>query len=541
MSTAVIENKKKSSEKKDYRFIKSSDGTLYLVEPNIDNIIEPEDEGFVGGGIKLDNRRIVETKSGKSMSIREVITRASGGSANNKKLSTVYRLDHNNREEMLDAGYNLWKYDSLGGTIVNLTTFFTYGKGITIQAEGIKKKILNKFWKKNDMTIVSKDQCSEGVAYGENYWKLKVHKEDISVGKGVDRFIWKGGQVEFIPIDPKLITGVDHNPSNIKDVYGYIMEYEITDDEGNKEKEEEIIPPIDKYNPNKHESAMIHIKFNAATNDVHGLSDLVRIREWLLNYTDFLRDSVIINKLYRSPCYDITIKDADDLEIRRAIRRYEGWEIGSNPVHNDKEEWKILEFKGANISQESSRRALLLMVAAGVGFAEYMLADGANANMATTQSQQLPVVKKFEDRQMTYKTYWNKVFEFVLEMATLFGKYGIRVEKDFDGDPIWNVDAEFPPILVGKEKDIAESNSKALEDRYISERTACARMNQDYDKERIWRFEESVNRIIDEVKIENFRQSEDFKKIKEEGGSSEGEFKIDKTLPPEEIEKEKKE
>ncbi|KKK94059.1 hypothetical protein LCGC14_2686650, partial [marine sediment metagenome] len=113
-----------------------------------------------------------------------------------------------------------------------------------------------------------------------------------------------------------------------------------------------------------------------------GSSDLLRVVEWIDNYKEYLRDSVIINKLYRSPMIDITIKDAGKSEVNRAIRRYSNFEIGSNPVHNDRESWKIMEFTGANVSQQEARRAILLMVAAGVGFPEFFFGDGSNSNLA---------------------------------------------------------------------------------------------------------------------------------------------------------------
>jgi hypothetical protein len=99
--------------------------------------------------------------------------------------------------------------------------------------------------------------------------------------------------------------------------------------------------------------------------------------------------------------------------VRRAIRRYQNWEIGANPVHNDKETWQILEFAGANVSQEAIRRALLLIVAAGAGLPEYMLADGSNSNLASSRSQQLPASKKFE----------------AIQEASRSRSYGLRVER----------------------------------------------------------------------------------------------------------------
>ena len=219
--------------------------------------------------------------------------------------------------------------------------------------------------------------------------------------------------------------------------------------------------------------------------DAFGHSDLIRIKEWLDNYQEYLRDGVIINKLYRSPCFDISIKDAGQDEIDAAAARYRNWQIGSNPVHNDNEVWQVLEFTGPNTSSESARRALLLIVAAGVGFAEYMLADGANANLASSKSQQLPVIKKFEDRQDIYAYHLQKIFQFALYIKASVGydsKLDLQYDQEGDFMPFEGT-IEFPTIAQEKDVEVAQTNEKAILGGYMSLRTACSRLGLNYDRE----------------------------------------------------------
>jgi len=271
----------------------------------------------------------------------------------------------------------------------------------------------------------------------------------------------------------------------VGDVHNFIFEWQDSEMADHMQ----TIPHISKYDVESDtagEGCIIQISINSGNMDAFGHSDLISIKEWLDNYQEYLRDGVIINKLYRSPAYDIGIEDGNEEEVNAAIARYQGWSIGSNPVHNSREQWKILEFTGPNSSNEEARRALLLIIAAGVGFAEFMLADGSNSNLASSKSQQLPVVKKFEDRQDLWAHYLAMMFQFALETkAKLVGtSSGLTLETDREGDPKeFPGTLEFPGISVDRDLEVAQTNKLGLEGKYMSIRTAAARLGLDFDRE----------------------------------------------------------
>lgn len=389
---------------------------------------------------------------------------------------TPFRLPEAGRQELLDEAYRLWKYDPLGGTIVRTTTFFTLGRGLTFQFEDKKAQFYaEKFYKKNSLEVKLRAASDEANAFGEVYIWLRPHFDEVRKNGKV---LWRVGDVQVTFIPPDNITYVETADDDLGDVHNFIMEWEDAD----RSDLSRTIPHISKYNifgSNRETGCIIQLKLNAGNMDPFGHSDLISVKEWLDNYQEYLRDGVIINKLYRSPCYDISIEDGSEDEINQAIARYKGWTIGSNPVHNSREEWKILEFTGPNSSNEQARRALLLIVAAGVGFAEFMLADGSNSNMASSKSQQLPVVKKFEDRQEIWSYVLGEVMQFVLQTkAALNPQSGLVVELDDEGDPLpFKGSVSFPPIAQDRDIEVAQTNKLALEAGYMSKRTAAARLN----------------------------------------------------------------
>lgn len=395
---------------------------------------------------------------------------------------TPFRLPAAGRQDLLDESYRLWKYDPLGGTIVRTTTFFTLGRGLTIQFEDRKAQFFaEKFYRKNNLEIKLRAASDEANALGEVYFWLRPHFDEVRKNGKV---LWRVGDVQLTFVPPDNITYVETADDDVGDVHNFIMEWE----DGERADHSTVIPHISKYSiegVNKTSGCMIQLKLNSGNMDPFGHSDLIPIKEWLDNYQEYLRDGVVINKLYRSPCYDISIEDGSEDEINAAIARYKGWSIGSNPVHNSRETWQILEFTGPNSSNEQARRALLLIVAAGVGFAEFMLADGSNGNMASSKSQQLPVAKKFEDRQELWSHILNEVVQFALHTkATLSPGSGLTVEMDDEGDPIpFKGSVTFPAIAQDRDIEIAQTNKLAIEDGYMSKRTAATRLNLDLQNE----------------------------------------------------------
>lgn len=392
-----------------------------------------------------------------------------------------FRIPPGNRQKTLDESYRLWKYDPLGGCIVRTTTFFTLGRGLIFQFDDDKiQAYVKKFYEKNKLNIRLRAASDEANALGEVYIWLRPKKYESFVGM---KKIWNVGDTQITFIPPDNITSVETADDDVGDVHNYIYEYQGAD----KNDHTVIIPDISKFDPDGDVSrgCIIQIKLNSGNMDPFGHSDLIPIKEWLDNYQEYLRDSVVINKLYRSPCYDVSIEDGTPEEIAQAVARYRNWTIGSNPVHNSKEVWTILEFTGPSSNNEEARRSLLLMIAAGVGFAEFMLADGSNSNLASAKAQGLPVIKKFEDRQELWSETLMCMFQFAIMMkAKLVPNFGIKIETDDEDDIVpFSGTVNFPSINQDKELEVAQTNQLALEGKYMSVRTACARLNLDFDRE----------------------------------------------------------
>lgn len=435
-----------------------------------------------GGGFRL--RVASETKDGITREVREMISLAAGGSAaagtvvNGEQLEAV-KAAPGDRSRILQRAYELYISDPIGGQIAETTRNFIFGAGTTVSFEDQEaQKWVERFRHRNMMSEREKCLGAMSVYQGDLYLWLRPVLQDMLAGR---RKVEIKGDTRLTLIDPQNIAAVEHDPTDMGNVYFFHYEYKNPD---TGQIVSLPIRPWDKYDPQADATngCIIQIKFNADPNDPFGYPDFVRIGEWLENYKEYLRDGVIINKLYRSPCYDITIVDGDADDVRAAIARYKNWKIGSNPVHNDKEAWQVLEFTGPNSSQSEARRAILLVIAAGVGFAEYMLADGSNANLASTTTQELPVLKKFEARQHTFKVAFEIMYQIVLMHASVYGGLSESFDE-FDADYFWKGTVEFPNLVRSEEKAVEEVNASAVAGGYMSKRTAAKRLGLSLDNE----------------------------------------------------------
>lgn len=471
-------------------FRRLDDGTLVRVEAG--EISRAHRERY-GGGFRERTRS--ETKDGEVVTVTEVISLAAGGFVTNNTTPRGNDLEAakeptRDRKRILERCYNLYKTDPLGGQIAETTKNFLFGAGTKVAGRNDEEdRFLKRFRIKNDMGLREGQVGAMSVYQGDIYFWLRPVTEDLKIGQ---RVIWRKGDTRLTLIDPLNIAGIEHDPVDTEDVYFYHFEYRDVDTSKTQKLK---IPDHTKYDPQSQKAlgCIIHLKFNSDPNDSFGSPDYLRIGEWLENYAEYLRDGVIINRLYRSPCYDITITDGDATDIAAAAARYRNWKVGSNPVHNDKEVWSILEFTGPNSSQSEARRAILLIIAAGVGFAEYMLADGSNANLASTTTQELPVLKKFEARQLMFKWAFTHMYGIVLLNANAFA--GLKLDTDDFGDLVMEVSVDFPALVRSEESAVEGVNTSAVEGGYMSRTTAAERLGLNLKqqlRERLLEAEEEI-------------------------------------------------
>lgn len=438
------------------------------------------------GTLSQDNKVNYDDKA-VSEAVKEIVAGQTAGSYF-ASAKVVYRWD-SNRKTNNDEVYNLWQANPLIQNRVQQMNSLVFGKGVKWIYDPSIQPIIDRFWRTNRLRSKLNPMMTDCQLFGETFIALYPQPSgDVKIG------IYEANQVE-----------VDFNPGNIYDVKQYFITYK--DEEKSKDftismkpldaylNSVEYATPIVAGNTKKRtgnvglsglsklfggnkganiptKGVMLHIKFNNSTTDIYGTSDFKQIYDIIDDYMDFVGDRLAIHQLYGSPSYDITIDTDDPKVIENRIDELAGFTIGSNPVHNDKEQWKPLEFTGNGMSVSEDESIMRGLLCAGTGFPEHLLFNQVQNRYA---DDTFAVVKLAEDRQETWKEALSDIHKFVVIMA--------------GGDPSLVDDGQliFPEVNVLSEKTKSETYVLEVGANICSRKTASINMghNWDYEQEQM--------------------------------------------------------
>lgn len=188
---------------------------------------------------------------------------------------------------------------------------------------------------------------------------------------------------------------------------------------------------------------ILHVTINNHGYELRGRPELYHILPWLRAYKEWLENRARQNHWRGSLLWHVMVKTNTAATIAAVAARWRKPPTpGSVAVTSQNEEVKPLSNPiGASDAGEDGRQ-IKLMVAVGAGLPEYMLSDGANANLASTTSQQMPALMTFADFQRTMiEELWYPLFRLVIQEAIDAGDLPDEVDEcDADGDPIYDDD-----------------------------------------------------------------------------------------------------
>lgn len=215
----------------------------------------------------------------------------------------------------------------------------------------------------------------------------------------------------------------------------YYLDYRITDEEL-KELQKTLKIPAKRVNS---DARIMHVMINEiwTKNGKRGLSDLYASREWFKVFREFMEGRASINAAAQAISFVRKIKggptqvaqlggkfggmavgdrtgDAGgSTELRRLTRPVPGAIYDSNPsVDLD---WMKVDTGAANAKEDA--RLLLATAGAGMGTMLHYFGEGGDANLATAQSMELPMVKSYEDWQQFTQDFVMEWFRYVLKTA----------------------------------------------------------------------------------------------------------------------------
>ncbi len=371
-----------------------------------------------------------------------------------------YDLSPGSRREMFDQAFEAWLSDPLAGHIIDLTTWFVMGEGVTIATDDERAQtFINEFWTSSESgwDTLQVQISNELQVFGEIFLRLFVNPISGRINVGL--------------IDPREIEDIAFSPDNGKPsrylrrytrrVYRESQAGQYGGFEYDEEEEEETIPADE----------IIHLSVNRLSSGSRGISELYRVLPWLELYSQWLRDRVSLNRARASFAYLRKVpgspsQSKEVFEKDALTGRVKPPRAGSVLVVSQGEDWQVLHPSvGADDAREDGR-ALKLMIAAGSGIFEHYFGDPSTGNLATAKSMELPMIKKFEARQRLLGSFYRGLFGRVIGEAKSAGR--------LPSDCSEKVEVEFPPIVRSEVEDITRTLINQLGAGLISKRRALS-------------------------------------------------------------------
>lgn len=362
--------------------------------------------------------------------------------------------------------YEAWNANPLAAAIIEMTTSFVLGKGVTVEASNKKvQRLLQGFWNDpaNRMDERVYTLCQELALYGELFVRFFVNAYD--------------GTVKVRLIDPSLIDQVETDPEDVETPLRFHRRPLA------QTAAQTVIPgeTLRLSGPGSSGldgewfqagSEVVQFTINKVSNAKRGRSDLATLLPWLRRYKDWLTERVRINKYKSAFLWDVQLTGADKKSIDRKRIEY-GFppEPGSVILHNEAEKWTAVQPAiNANDASEDGR-ALKLMVAVGAGLPEHYLSDGSQGNHATAAEMGLPTLLRFQRRQQVLKFILTTILDRVILEARRAGILGKSVDSSYD--VIFpEIDCDDQQILAGATLSLSNALIQAKAQGWVSDETA---------------------------------------------------------------------
>lgn len=243
--------------------------------------------------------------------------------------------------------------------------------------------------------------------------------------------------------------GIGTNPQDIEDVKSYYL----TGGDGTL---------IEKIPANE----VLHIKIMADSDMKRGISFLMTALPMLKKYEDWLEDRIVLNRVRSAIAMIRKIEGtAGTIESIRDEYQTERTSSDQNRQKMPRRGTVITAGKGINYEMLSPKiqasdvkddgRAMLLAVAAGMGFPEqFLTSDYSNANYSSSMVAQNPFVREIEDWQDFFSYHYRLIYKRVIKA---FMEHGDLPKSD--NSKKVECEIEWPPLILA---DI-EKNNKARE------------------------------------------------------------------------------
>ena len=320
------------------------------------------------------------------------------------------------RSEILEQSLEAWRTNPLARRIVELTSQYVVGGGLTINCKhAAASNFLTEFWnhRLNHMPIRVAELCDELTRTGNLFVLISTDASGMS----------------YIRVLPATeIDQILSRPNDIEQPLGFKLKASL----------EDLDPkPILAYDPNTDQNdqpVLLHYAINRPAGAQWGEPDLAPLLKWLSRYSSWLEDRARLNRYRNAFVYVVSAKFTSE-----AQRKQRQTSLNANPpqpgsilVADENEKWSAIHPRLESGDAEKDGLALKKMIAAGAGMPLHFLAEPESATRTTAEAAGGPTYRHFEQRQEQFIWLIEDVLNVVLSRRA-------RVDKRLSGKIIVSV------------------------------------------------------------------------------------------------------
>lgn len=333
----------------------------------------------------------------------------------------------------------LWESNPLANRLVELPVAYLLAEGVKISCNDPEgQKALQRFWRHpiNDMEIKLAEKVRELSLYGEQCYPTFVNEHN--------------GDVRLGYLDPLLIATVVNDPDNRsqpigivtkKDRKGQALRYRVI---VNAAEEDCFTARTREIRDTFTDGECFYFRVNNLAAGSRGRSDLLAAADWLDGYDQFLFGELDRARFMRAFFWDVTLKGANEEQVKARARDISAPSPGSVRVHNETEEWSA---ESPDLQAgDSSEHARLFRnhILGGRTIPEHWFGGGGDVNRAVGAEMGEPTFKEFSMRQRLW-----------IQFLISIGRYVLRKRAEAEStappeldDPKFEVQVTFPDLVV---------------------------------------------------------------------------------------------
>jgi hypothetical protein len=314
------------------------------------------------------------------------------------------------RNELLGQCLEAWRTNPLARRLVELTSQYVVGGGITVESrQPAVQRFLDGWWnhRLNQMPRSVFEWCDELTRSGELFIALFTDAAGMSY-------------VRAIPA--AAITAVETAPEDLEQETVYVEQPRAA-----VERRWKAYDPVSDLpgDDGSFSVVMLHYAINRPVGAVRGESDLAPLLKWLARYSAWLEDRARLNRFRQTFLYAVKARFSSEAErlARQAALNANPPTPGSILVTDESETWDVISPKLDSVEANTDGLALKKMIASGAGLPLHFLAEPESATRTTAEAAGGPTYRHFEQRQEYFLWLLGDLLRAVLRRRALVNRH----------------------------------------------------------------------------------------------------------------------